>query len=108
MFFSWVAPEKTPAFYEKHGGKTIVLSRFLPLFRTFAPFVAGIGAMSWIRFTVFNIVGGAGWVISLTLAGYWFGNVPVIKNNLTVVIVGVIIVSLIPVFIGWWRHRTVN
>ncbi len=108
MFFSRVALEKTHAFYEKHGGKTIVLSRFLPLFRTFAPFVAGIGAMSWIRFTVFNIVGGAGWVISLTLAGYWFGNVPVIKNNLTVVIVGVIIVSLIPVFIGWWRHRTVN
>jgi membrane-associated protein len=104
-FFNKRALEKTHAFYEKHGGKTIVISRFLPLFRTFAPFVAGIAAMTYARFTLYNAAGGAGWVSSLTLAGYWFGNLPVIKNNLTLVIVGIIVVSLVPVFVGYLRHR---
>ena len=104
-FFNRRALEKAHAFYEKHGGKTIVMSRFLPLFRTFAPFVAGIGAMPWWRFTLFNVVGGVAWTASLSLVGYWFGNVPFIKNNLTAVIIGIVVVSLIPAAIGWWQQR---
>jgi len=104
-FFNRRALEKTHAFYELHGGKTLVISRFLPLFRTFAPFVAGIGAMHWWRFTLFNVMGGVAWAGSLSLVGYWFGNVPVIKNNLTVAIVVIVVVSLIPAVIGWWQHR---
>jgi membrane-associated protein len=104
-FFNRRALEKTHAFYELHGGKTIVISRFLPLFRTFAPFVAGIGAMSWARFTAFNLAGGLAWVVSLTLLGYWFGNVPVIKNNLSAAVIGMALISLLPAFIGWWRTR---
>ncbi len=104
-FFNKVALQKTHAYYEKHGGKTLVISRFLPLFRTFAPFVAGIGAMSYSRFTFFNLIGGISWVGSLTLAGYFFGNLPWVQQNLTAVILGIIVVSLIPVFIGWLQHR---
>ena len=104
-FFNKVALEKTHAFYEKHGGKTLVISRFLPLFRTFAPFVAGIGAMSYARFTLFNLIGASAWVLSLTLAGYFFANLPWVQKNLSLVIVGIILVSLIPVAIGWWHER---
>jgi membrane-associated protein len=104
-FFNRRALQKTHEFYEKHGGKTLVMSRFLPLFRTFAPFVAGIGAMPWWRFTMFNVTGGVAWAASLSLLGYWFGNVPLIKNNLTVAIVAIIVISLIPAVIGWWKHR---
>jgi membrane-associated protein len=104
-FFNKRALEKTHAFYEKHGGKTLVISRFLPLFRTFAPFVAGIGAMGYSRFTFFNLVGGLAWVGSLTLAGYWFGNLPWIQKNLSLVIVAIIAVSLVPVVVGWLQHR---
>ena len=103
--FNRSALEKTHAFYQKHGGKTVVISRFLPIFRTFAPFVAGVGAMGYSRFTAFNVAGAVLWVVSLTLAGYWFGNVPWIKQNLSVVILGIIVVSLIPVVVGWWQHR---
>jgi membrane-associated protein len=104
-FFNRRALEKTHAFYERHGGKTIVISRFLPIFRTFAPFVAGIGAMSWTRFTIFNLAGGIDWVVSLTLLGYWFGNVPLIKSNLSAAVIGMALISLLPAFIGWWRSR---
>ena len=104
-FFNKAALDKTHAFYEKHGGKTLIISRFLPLFRTFAPFVAGIGAMSYARFSMFNVVGAVGWVGSLTLAGYWFGNLPWVQKNLTLVIVGIIVISLVPVFVGWLQHR---
>lgn len=104
-FFNKVALEKTHAFYEKHGGKTLVISRFLPLFRTFAPFVAGIGAMSYARFTLFNLIGASAWVLSLTMAGYFFGNLPWVQSNLTAVILGIIAVSMIPVVIGWWKQR---
>jgi membrane-associated protein len=104
-FFNKRALEKTHAFYEKHGGKAVVISRFLPLFRTFVPFVAGVGAMSYVRFTSFNVGGAMLWVSSLTLVGFWFGNVPWIKQNLTLVIVGIIVVSLVPVAVGWWQHR---
>ena len=104
-FFNKTALEKTHAFYEKHGGKTLVISRFLPLFRTFAPFVAGIGAMSYARFTIFNLIGGLGWVVSLCLAGFWFGNMPWIRQNLSLVIVAIIVISLVPVVVGYVRHR---
>lgn len=104
-FFNKRALEKTHAFYEKHGGKTLVISRFLPLFRTFAPFVAGIGAMGYSRFTFFNLVGGLAWVGSLTLAGYWFGNLPWIQKNLSLVILAIIVVSLVPAVVGWLQHR---
>lgn len=104
-FFNKRALEKTHAFYELHGGKTLIISRFLPLFRTFAPFVAGIGAMSKTAFTLYNVAGAVLWVVLLTLAGYFFGNLPWIKQNLSLVIVGIIIVSLIPAAIGAWRAR---
>ncbi|MFZ4536383.1 DedA family protein [Propionivibrio sp.] len=104
-FFNKVALQKTHAFYEKHGGKTLVISRFLPLFRTFAPFVAGIGAMTYTRFTFYNLIGAIGWVGSLTLVGYFFGNLPWVQQNLTVVIVGIIVISMVPLFIGWLQHR---
>ncbi len=104
-FFNKEALVKTHAFYEKHGGKTLVISRFLPLFRTFAPFVAGIGAMSYGKFQLFNLAGAAGWVVSLCLAGYWLGNLPWVKANLSLIIVGIIIVSLLPVGIGYLKSR---
>ena len=104
-FFNKAALVKTHAFYEKHGGKTLVISRFLPLFRTFAPFVAGIGAMSYPKFALFNLVGAASWVFSLCLAGYWLGNMPWVKQNLSVLILGIIVVSLIPVAVGYVKHR---
>jgi len=104
-FFNKAALEKTHAFYEKHGGKTLVISRFLPLFRTFAPFVAGIGAMDYLRFTLFNLMGALTWVVSLCLSGYFFGNLPWVKQNLSLVIVGIIVVSLLPMAIGYLQHR---
>lgn len=105
-FFNKAALMKTHAFYETHGGKTLVISRFLPLLRTFAPFVAGIGSMTYARFTLFNLIGALAWVLSLTLAGYWFGNMPWIKQNLSVVIIGIIAISLLPVAIGYLKHKT--
>ncbi|MDR1647175.1 MAG: DedA family protein [Zoogloeaceae bacterium] len=104
-FFNKAALLKTHVFYAQHGGKTVALSRFLPLFRTFAPFVAGIGAMPYGRFVFFNCLGGLAWVFSLTLAGYWFGNWPWVKNNLSLLIVGIIVISLLPVLVGYFRHR---
>ncbi|MQY51728.1 DedA family protein [Rhodocyclus tenuis] len=104
-FFNRAALERTHAFYETHGGKTLVLSRFLPLFRTFAPFVAGVGAMHWGRFMSFNMIGALAWVALLTAAGYWFGNFPWVRQNLSLVIVGIIGVSLLPALFGWLTQR---
>jgi membrane-associated protein len=104
-FFNRDALVKTHAFYEKHGGKTLIISRFLPLFRTFAPFVAGIGAMSYAKFTLFNLIGAIGWVVSLCLAGYWLGNLPWVKTNLSLIIIGIIISSLIPIGIGYLKSK---
>ena len=104
-FFNKDALVKTHAFYEKHGGKTLVLSRFLPLFRTFAPFVAGIGSMSLVRFTMFNLIGALAWVVSLCLAGYWLGNMPWVKANLSVIIVGIVAFSLVPIGIGYVKSK---
>jgi membrane-associated protein len=97
--------EKTHKFYEKHGGKTIVLARFLPIIRTFAPFVAGIGFMSYRRFMVYSVAAGILWVGVFIAAGYYFGNLPSVKNNFSLVILGIIVISMIPPVIEIVRHR---
>lgn len=104
-FFNKAALMKTHVFYERHGGKTLVLSRFIPILRTFAPFVAGIGAMTYLRFQAFNVSGALLWVMSLTVAGYLFGNLPIVKNNLSLVILAIIVISVLPAVIGYLRHR---
>jgi membrane-associated protein len=91
---------KTHAFYEKHGGKTLIIARFMPIIRTFAPFVAGVGTMQYFRFFSFSIVGNVIWVVCFSLAGFYFGNIPAIKNNFSLVILGIIFVSLIPILIA--------
>ena len=88
--------QKTQEFYLKHGGKTIIYARFIPIIRTFAPFVAGIGTMSYLRFAAYNVVGGIAWVLSFLLLGYFFGGLQVVKDNFTYVIFGIIIVSVLP------------
>lgn len=97
--------DKTHAFYEKHGGKTVILARFLPIIRTFAPFVAGIGMMRYRLFVLFSALGSVLWISSLTVAGYLFGNIPVVKDNLTLIIVGIIVISLLPAIGEFIRHR---
>jgi membrane-associated protein len=103
--FNKSALQKTHAFYVRHGGKTIVISRFLPIIRTFAPFVAGIGEMDHLRFQAFNFAGGISWVFALTFAGYFFGNISAVRDNLTLVIVAMVFISAIPAMIGYWQTR---
>lgn len=88
--------ERTHAFYEKHGGKTVLLARFLPILRTFAPFVAGIGLMRYRLFVLFSAVGSLAWITSFIMGGYFFGNIPVVKNNLTLMTLAIIVISLLP------------
>jgi membrane-associated protein len=97
--------DKTHAFYEKYGGKTIVIARFVPIVRTFAPFVAGIGAMTYRKFFAFNIGGGVLWVLGLVLAGYWFGNLSFVQKNFSLVIGMIILISLLPGIIEYVRHK---
>jgi membrane-associated protein len=97
--------EKTRAFYAKHGGKTIIFARFLPIIRTFAPFVAGIGVMNYRLYMMFSIVGGVVWIGSLTLAGYFFGNIPIIKDNLTLMVIVIVFVSFVPAIREFVKHR---
>ena len=103
--FNRAAFDKTHAYFEKHGGKTIIIARFLPIVRTFAPFVAGVAKMTYSRYLPLDFLGGCIWIFSLTLGGYLFGNIPFIKNNLSLVILAIIALSLLPLFIGWLRHR---
>lgn len=97
--------ERTEKFFEKYGGKTIIIARFLPIIRTFAPFLAGVGAMRYRRFLLYNVVGGLLWVFLLTLGGYYFGTLPVVQENFSLVILGIIIVSILPGIIEFLRHR---
>lgn len=96
---------KTQNFYNKHGGKTIILARFMPIIRTFAPFVAGIGKMKYGSFFVYNVVGAILWVNSFLLAGHFFGNIPTVKDNFHIVIFAIIIISFMPVVIEYWRSK---
>lgn len=95
---------KTQSFFEKHGGKTIIFARFLPIIRTFAPFIAGVSHMHYPRFLMFNVIGGAAWILSFIWLGYFFGNLPVIKNNFTYVIFAIIGISMLPALIETLRH----
>ncbi|HXO21391.1 MAG TPA: DedA family protein [Thermoanaerobaculia bacterium] len=96
---------RAQGFYERYGGKTIFLARFVPILRTFAPFVAGIGRMRYARFAAFNIAGGASWVLAFLLAGFYFGNLPQVKTNFHYVIVAIIVISLVPVVVEFLRAR---
>ena len=97
--------ERTHRFYEKYGGKTIVLARFIPIIRTFAPFVAGIGTMSYGYFIIYNITGGIAWVVIFVLGGYFFGNIPLVNKNFSLVIFAIIFISILPGIIEFIRHR---
>ncbi|MBP8814725.1 MAG: DedA family protein [Laribacter sp.] len=97
--------DKTHDFYARHGGKTIILARFVPIVRTFAPFVAGVGRMTYRHFFSYNIVGALTWVLSFSYAGYFFGNLPVVKSNLSLLILAIIVVSVLPGVIEIWRSR---
>ena len=104
-FFKRAYVDRTHAFFERHGGKAIIIARFVPIIRTYAPFVAGIGAMSYRRFLMFNVTGAVLWVSLLTYAGFFFGNLPLVRNNLTAVILGIIVLSVLPAIIEFWRAR---
>lgn len=96
---------RTHQFYEKHGGKTIIIARFIPIIRTFAPFVAGIGQMRYTSFLIYNITGSVSWVLLFLVGGYWFGNIPVVERNFTLVIFGIILISLLPTIFAFLRQR---
>jgi membrane-associated protein len=104
-FFKREYLERTHQFYEKYGGKTIVIARFMPIIRTFAPFVAGIGSMTYAKFIIYNVLGGITWVAVFIFGGYYFGNLPVVKNNFTLVIMAIIIISVMPGVIEYFRQR---
>jgi membrane-associated protein len=107
----WVNPvylQRTHEFYERHGGKTIIIARFVPIVRTYVPFVAGLGAMPYLRYLAFCVLGAALWVVSLCLAGYFFGNIPAVKNNLTVVILAIVLLSISPGIFAWMKGKSVQ
>ncbi len=98
--------DRTHEFYEKHGGKTIIIARFIPIIRTFAPFVAGIGAMNYGRFITYNVVGGVVWVTIFTFGGYYFGNLPFVKENFSLVVIAIIVISVVPMIFEFVKQRT--
>ncbi|MBI4399092.1 MAG: DedA family protein [Candidatus Omnitrophica bacterium] len=104
-FFRKEYLDRTHAFYEKHGGKTIIIARFIPIIRTFAPFVAGVGAMTYPKFFAYNVAGGMSWIAVFVFGGFYFGNLPAVKHNFAGVIAGIIFVSILPGIIEFARHR---
>ena len=96
---------RTQAFYDKYGGVTIIIGRFVPIIRTFAPFLAGVAEMPYRRFLCFNVIGAVLWIASLTYAGFWFGNIPWVKDNLTYIVIGIVVVSLIPAITTFVQER---
>lgn len=97
--------DRTHEFYERYGGKTIIIARFIPIIRTFAPFVAGIGSMSYGRFILYNVVGGVAWVAICVFAGYYFGNLEIVKRNFSLVIIAIVLISVVPMAVEYIRHR---
>jgi len=97
--------ERTHAFYERYGGKTIIIARFIPILRTFAPFVAGIGRMRYLKFIAYSVVGGLAWVAICVFAGYFFGNLEIVKKNFSVVIIAIVLISTLPMLVEYLRHR---
>ena len=104
-FFNPDHLKKTHEFYEKYGGKTIIIARFVPIVRTFAPFVAGVGQMSYRQFIGYNVIGGVLWVSICVFAGYFFGNLPFVKKNFSVVVIVIVLISLLPAVIEYLKHR---
>jgi membrane-associated protein len=104
-FFNKDYLARTHRFYQKYGGKTIIIARFIPIIRTFAPFVAGIGSMTYKRFITYNILGGIGWIVTFVLGGYFFGNIPLVKNNFGLIILAIIFISVLPAIIEYLHQR---
>jgi len=104
-FFNRKHLERTHRFYEKYGGKTVILARFIPIVRTFAPFVAGIGRMTYGRFLLYDVPGGVAWIAIFVYAGYFFGNIPIVKRNFTLVVFAIVFISLLPAVIEYVQHR---
>jgi len=108
LLVKWINPahlRRTHDFYERHGGKTIIIARFMPIVRTYVPFVAGLGAMPYGRYIAFCVAGALLWVVSLCTAGFFFGNIPAVKNNLTAVILAIVLLSVLPGLIAWVKNR---
>lgn len=104
-FFKKEYLEKTQKFYEKYGGKTIILARFVPIIRTFAPFVAGVGKMHYTTFLTYNVIGAVAWVTILTFAGYFFGGLAIVKNNFEFAVIGIVLISLLPMIFEYIKHK---
>jgi membrane-associated protein len=97
--------DKTHAFYKRYGGKTIIIARFVPIVRTFAPFLAGVGKMSYWQFASYNVIGAIAWISACTMAGFFFGNIPVVEKNFELVVIGIVFVSVMPAAWEWFRSR---
>jgi membrane-associated protein len=105
LFFRKEYLDRTHRFYERYGGKTIIIARFIPIIRTFAPFVAGIGSMTYLKFISYNVIGGLVWIAAFLFGGYYFGNIPLVKKNFTFVIMAIIVISVMPPVIEYLRQR---